>query len=880
MTARQSLKRGGLLVRVAVAIATVCLSSAALCASGDVDPAIRKPTHIPAQPLGRALQALAKERGFQVVYVSDEVDTRTTHGASGDLTVDQALTQLLEGTGLTYHRTGDGGVSIVPVGSGGAAPSGTAPEPPKPEGPPVLAGVDARVLPPSAVAEVVVTAQKRPERLQDIPVAVSVINNAFLAQNHISSIGQIQQISPSVSFTDSANTRGDGLSIRGIGTLNFSDGVEPSVATVVDGVVIGRSAATFFDFNDIERIEILRGPQGTLFGKNSSAGVVNIITARPDLQALEVEGSVSYGQLNEVKVKGSASLPLVQDALALRVTSFYDRIDGLVHNLYNGDDLNGNDSYGARAKLLFKPSEAFDAYFIADYAKSDGECCVSTARSILPTTRYFGSTGPLRTELLSAIVPGDDNLNARFDGRTFGDQDTEGVSLEMNAHLGDYNLTSISAYRRFHDIDNNDTDTVPVNILNLNDANQYQHQFSEELRLTSPAGQMFEYVAGAYFFAQTVTTRTDIAGTLGQVLPPGVLLGNSVDRAIRTRNAAVFGQGTLHLGEHLRLIGGARQTHEQLAARFLRTVPSNYSAVVPGTGGPPLNDPSLTASDNNFSYKTALQYDFTPDFMLYASYTRGYKGKAINLVNGLSQTVIRSGHAVLAPEIPKSYEVGMRSRWLDRRLILNLTAFWTNFNNFQSQSYDAALVAFTLANAGNLRSRGLEGEATYAAFRGLNLATSVVFTANNVDDYVIPCYPGQTAAQGCLKGQENVSGARLVNSPRWAFTTSGDYTHELGLGSYAGFVSATYTYRSRVNFTFNDPHDVQSGYGVLNLNLGVETGDHRFKISVFARNALDKHYALVIASTPYDSSAAGSGYNGLLTADSRRIIGIELAASL
>jgi len=177
--------------------------------------------------------------------------------------------------------------------------------------------------------------------------------------------------------------------------------------------------------------------------------------------------------------------------------------------------------------------------------------------------------------------------------------------------------------------------------------------------------------------------------------------------------------------------------------------------------------------------------------MLYASYTRGYKGKAINLVNGLSQTVIRSGHAVLAPEIPKSYEVGMRSRWLDRRLILNLTAFWTNFNNFQSQSYDAALVAFTLANAGNLRSRGLEGEATYAAFRGLNLATSVVFTANNVDDYVIPCYPGQTAAQGCLKGQENVSGARLVNSPRWAFTTSGDYTHELGLGSYAGFVSAT-----------------------------------------------------------------------------------------
>jgi iron complex outermembrane receptor protein len=894
-------------MRVAVAIAVVCLSSVGLCAGADVDAAIRKPTNIPAQPLGQALQTLAKDRGFQVVYVSDEVDARTTHGASGDLTIDQALTQILDGTGLTYQRSGDGGVSIVPVGPGAAA-ADKAREQSKAMGNDSsgdnvkagrsfwdrfrLAQVDQGQTSGGvgsgavgtdnspAVEEVVVTAQKRPERLQDIPVAVSVINNVALAQNHISSIGQIQQISPSVSFTDSANTRGDGLSIRGIGTLNFSDGVEPSVSTVVDGVVIGRSAAAFFDFNDIERIEILRGPQGTLFGKNSSAGVVNIVTARPDLHAVEADGSISYGQLNELKVKGSASVPLIQDTLALRVTSFYDSVDGLVHNLYNGNDLNGNDSYGARAKLLFKPSEVFDAYFIADYAKSDGECCVSTARSIWPTTRYFGPTGPLRTELLSGIVPGSYNLNTRFDGRTFDDQDTAGVSLEMNAHLGNYNLTSISAYRQFHDIDNNDTDNVPVNILNLNDANQYQHQFSEELRLTSPADQVFEYVVGAYFFDQTVATRTDISGTLGQVLPSGVLPGNYIDRAIQTKNGSLFGQGTLHLGEHLRLIGGARQTHEQLDARFLRTVPSVYSGPVPGLGGPPLNDPSLTASDNNFSYKAGLQYDFTPDFMVYASYTRGYKGKAINLINGLSQSLINSGHAVLNPEIPKSYEVGARTSWLDRRLILNLTGFWTNFNDFQSQSYDPTLLTFTLANAGNLRSRGIEGEATYTPFRGLNLATSVVFTDNNVDDYVVSCYAGQTAAQGCIKGQDNVSGARLVNSPKWAFTLSGDYTHGLGFRDYDGFISATYTYRSWVNFSFNDPHDIQPGYGVLNLNLGVETGDRRYKVFVFAKNALDKHYALTIGSTAYDSSAAGSGYSGLLTEDSRRIVGIEFDASL
>src|SRR5581483_7493507 len=196
------------------------------------------------------------------------------------------------------------------------------------------------------------------------------------------------------------------LSVRGIGTLNFSDGVEPSVSTVVDGVVIGRSAGSFFDFNDIDRIEILRGPQGTLFGKNSSAGAINIVTARPSLDKFELNGAASYATLDEKRVRASVSAPLSPGRLGVRVSGYFTDGDGPIDNDFTGQTVNDRHQWGLRSKLLFAAAERFQLLAIADYSKVDRNCCVATLRSSLPTTQYFGPTGPLRSSLLGAIVPG------------------------------------------------------------------------------------------------------------------------------------------------------------------------------------------------------------------------------------------------------------------------------------------------------------------------------------------------------------------------------------------------------------------------------------------------------------------------------------------
>ena len=274
-----------------------------------------------------------------------------------------------------------GGALAVALGSASAAMAQTA----------VVDGAGETTL-----GELVVTAQKRSERLQDVPVSVNVVSADALADSHISGLEQLQQLSPSLTFTPSANTRGQGLSVRGIGTLNFSDGVEPTVSVVLDGVVIGRSAGSFFDFNDVERIEVLRGPQGMLFGKNAAAGVINIVTARPNLTEMEGDASISYASFNEVRAKGSISMPIKSGELAARISGFYNESDGIITNVFDGRKYNRLNSYGVRGKIAWSPSDTFDLYATIDYTSADQDCCVGTVRSILPTTRYFGPTGPTR----------------------------------------------------------------------------------------------------------------------------------------------------------------------------------------------------------------------------------------------------------------------------------------------------------------------------------------------------------------------------------------------------------------------------------------------------------------------------------------------------
>ena len=727
----------------------------------------------------------------------------------------------------------------------------------------------------TTLGELVVTAQKRSERLQDVPVSVNVVSSEALADSHISGLEQLQQLSPSLTFTPAPNTRGQGLSVRGIGTFNFSDGVEPTVSVVLDGVVIGRSAGSFFDFNDVERIEVLRGPQGMLFGKNAAAGVINIVTARPDLFESEGDASLSYASFDEVRAKGSISVPIKSGELAARVSGFYNQSEGVITNVFNGQKYNGLNSYGVRGKVLWSPDDTFDLYATIDYTRADQDCCVGTVRSILPTTRYFGPTGPTRASLFNGVDVGPYSREANFDGKTFNDQSTWGTSVEMTKELGDFTLTSITAYRAFEVEDNNDSDGGPLALLNINSAHQKQDQFTQELRISSPTGQRFEYVAGLFYFDQDVGTTTQVRGNFGQVLPAGAYLENFIDRAISTRNYAAFGQATFNVTDQLRLIGGLRYTNERLDARFRRIVPAGALAGVPGLGGPALNAPDLDAKDDDLSYKAGAQYRFDDDFMVYGTYSRGYKGQAINLLNNLSAATVTSGQYVLEPETVRSYEIGLRSTPFDRRLTFNLTFFHTEFLNFQAQTFDASTTSFALSNAGKLRSRGGELETQYSPIRALQFTGAVAYADTRVEDFSPACYPGQTAALGCVGGRQDVTGSGLPNAPMWSYTLGARYNRELENAPFDLNADLSYSYRSSVFFTYGDPNAVQPGYGLLNLNLGLESKDGRYGLTAFARNLLDEQFVTGIVPGFLDTNASGAGYTQTLSQEAFRRFGLE-----
>lgn len=723
--------------------------------------------------------------------------------------------------------------------------------------------------------DIVVTAQKREEKLHDVPVSVSVLSAATIDNNQIKGIDQLQQISPSISFTSSANTRGDGISIRGIGTLNFSDGVEPSVSTVVDGVVIGRSAASLFDFNDVSRIEVLRGPQGTLFGKNASAGVLNIVTQRPDLTRNSFDGSVSYGSYNDLRLRASSSIVLDPGRLALRVSTFRTTADGIITNLYNGNDLNNANSWGVRGKLLFQPKENFSIYVIGDYSRSQAECCVSTVRSALSSTRYFGGAGPSRLDLLAGQSLGPDNRDVSLDGASFDHQDTGGGSVEMNWDVGGPTVTSITAYRKFKDYDNNDTDGVPINVFNVNNARQHQRQFTQELRLSSPAGYRFEYVAGFYYFQQRVASQTQIAGGGLSLLPAGQFVGNQVNRAVNTKSMALFGQATWHLTDRFSLIGGGRFTADDIQANFRRTLLPGAVTYAVGLGGPAYTSPPLTANGTNFSYRAGAQYKLSSSITAYATATRGYKSRAINMINNLSAAIVTSGQSVLKPEISYNYEGGLRTSLWNHKVTLNGTGYYETVKDFQTSNYNAVVNSFTLANAGKLISRGAEIEATLRPAKGLSFSTNLAYTDTEVRDLLIACNAGQTAAHGCINARQDVSGSRLTNAPKWAFTVAGGYEGPIGSLPFDGIANVSYTYRSSVFFAYRDPNTVQPAYGLLNGSIGVETPDHRYSLTAYARNIANKHFATMIAAAFLDSNATGAGYTQMLNTDSVRTVGVK-----
>ena len=748
----------------------------------------------------------------------------------------------------------------------------------------------------TAPADIVVTAQKREERLQDVPVAVSVVSGDAIAAQGRQNLEGAQYLVPALNFVKSGTALNQALFLRGIGTTTFSIAVEPSVSTVLDGVVLSRAAEAFTDLVDIERIEVLRGPQGTLFGKNASAGVINIVSRRPgDTIGGTVEGGFFFEGGKQYRVRGALDLPL-GERLRTRTTAFYDKYDGNVFNIAPSVNrrVNGFEHYGIRSLIEADISDAVSLTLIGDYTRNKDDCCadiiggaprfpaISTTPGVTP-----GAVNSAALALIQTVLPtlrGDETRTINQNLVTRSLVTGYGFSAQFDAEVSDQTVTSITAYRNFANNEIRDGDFYPQPFIGAPQSHdtgpQTGYTFSQELRLTSPGKQFFDYVLGAYY-SRTFTRRifqrdnTICAAAAGAVLPAGVLTPctsplaapsttafGRADFGAVAKNFALFAQGTLNVAPRFRLIGGLRFTVDQLDTFFSRvTSPGNGasnppfdqgvfdSRTSPASNGNPLASNGVPfrnkATSDNLSGKAGAQFDISGNSTAYASFTRGYKGPAFNLFFNLQPT----GTNVIEAETSDSYEVGLKNTLLDGRLTINLAGYYAKYSNFQANNPDTLVIngvtttigRFT--NAGTVSTRGGEIDVSFRPVRDLTISGGAAYTDARVDQFKVPA----------IRTPNDLipNGTRLAFAPKWKASGGIDYRVRTG-GAIDFAVGAQGSYQSsQLSLFVPDPVQratgVIGGYGLVNLSASVLDSEDRYRVTFQVRNVFDQSFAAAIA---------------------------------
>jgi iron complex outermembrane receptor protein len=697
--------------------------------------------------------------------------------------------------------------------------------------------------------EIIVTAQKREERLQDVPISISVVSPEQLAAFGMNEATDLQYVVPGLTLINASSTRNSGFFVRGIGTSSFSsESIEGSTAFVVDGVVLGQSGASFADLPDIERIEVLRGPQGTLFGKNASAGVVNVTTRDP---GDEFEGKISGTWAwpgDDRRIAAYIGGPIA-DGVGFTLSGRINKRDGYVKNLADDRVFNGRDEWGVRGKLKLEPANGLSLMVTGDYYKRDAACCIWTLRDIPGIPSVSESLS-----LIAGIEPGRDNLEQNIGGDLFSKNEIYGTALQADYAMGDYTLTSITAWRGYRSFDNNDADSSPIDLLDVNYGRFHQRQFTQELRLASPVGGTVDYVVGLFYFDAKVYSRSV------QRFPtlPFPFFNKQVYNRARTRNAAIFGQANIHLTDDLRLIAGGRLLREKAEASKDRL---DFALNLTSTA-------EASKSDTAVVWRGGVQYDFTDDIMAFATVTRGYKGGGYDTNIGLGSL------PDVKPERPTNIEIGLRTAFPDAGLIFNVTAFHTKVAGYQASARDAGPPPITRILNGEAKTQGIEADFAWhpLATTDWSLYGSASYTDGQWGDFAnAPCYSGQTAAEGCVGEVQDLTGARLPWSSKFSGNIATNFTQPLG-GDLKLVFDLGLNYRSSQIIAFpNDPRALQKGFALVNASVAIAGGE-AWRVSLFGKNLTDKRYSIVDFTTPLGSTGS---YSQFIPYEAQRVIGLS-----
>ncbi|HWU02853.1 MAG TPA: TonB-dependent receptor, partial [Novosphingobium sp.] len=610
-----------------------------------------------------------------------------------------------------------------------------------------------------APGDIVVTAQKRAERLQDVPLAVSAVGADMLAKRQINDTNSLVAAVPSLTFQQGANPTNTTFRIRGIGTALFGQGVESSVSTVVDGVVAARQAQGFSDLVDVERVEVLRGPQGTLFGKNASAGVVSVTTARPS-KVLTANAEATIAQYGEYRLKGSVSGPITENVRA-RLSGFYNDVRGITRNVATNQWVNGSKSWGVRGKVDWDVTSNFNLLFSGEYRKTDSDCCAST---------LIAAQTPALLQVMGAVTPSRTNRSISEDTNTYANSSAQTYSMTGTLDLDKVTITSITAYQKYNLAVNQPIDRInAASPLYLGSGATYTYwnqnhgivdlsAFSQELRIANRDKGRLNYVAGFFYMGSEVNRPFDrrraqcTGGTLYQACPTANVVWQSASSVtdLRQKSYAAFAQLDYNLIAGLHAIGGLRVTHETGTNVGVRTAP-----IVAGDTVFPANastSGTVSASDTALTGKVGLQYEFSRRAQVYASYTRGYKGRGYDMeisANFANQTVLQ-------PEYVNAYELGFKGSTADHRYSIAAALFLADYSNLQVQANrsdpSTGVIQFVSTNAGTSQAKGVEIEATARPIDPLTINFALTYTKSTVNIDGLNCPLQLQAAAAVASG--------------------------------------------------------------------------------------------------------------------------------
>jgi len=729
---------------------------------------------IPANTLHAALEQFSRQSGVDLVYSPEQIASRPTPAVAGDLSPSAALDRLLTGSGLRYRFTGSNTVVIVPelrqASYQDGPPGGGQPSP-------------QLRAPADTDDELIVTAERRAANVQRVPITISTFNSEALEAQGIDNTADLQLRTPG--FLMSSNVVFGQPYLRGIGNSTLTIGSDSSVALHVDGVYMTRPAAAFQELFDVERVEVLKGPQGTLYGRNATGGVINIITAAPS-DEFTARGELTLGNYNRVTAGGTISGPL-GDSVSGRLTVMTSERDGYVDNLFDGSQLESENYDAVRAVLRFEPTENLTITLAGDSLSER-------------STRGHG----LRSEITGAgsagytVPPEPHDVRKNYPART--EVDMAGLSARVEWDLGNVRLTSLTA-QRHSDFD------LALDLDLSNNAHSYvdpetekSDTFTQEVSIASDGGGRVDWIAGLFYLNED-------AETLFNIFLPGV---NTRPNGFNETSAwAVFGQASIWATDTLRLTLGGRYSDETKEGRVITNFPA------------PTQTNVGEASWDAFTPRVSIDYFPSEDTMFYLSATRGFKSGGFNATaRGLPR---------FNPEYVWSYEAGVKTTMADGRLRTNFSVFHYDYEDLQVR----ALVS-GVTNAAAASVDGAEFELLYRPTDQTTFNLGVAYI-----DATFENFPTTNPDVG--PAPINLSGNRLPRAPEFQIVAG--VQHEFDLGPGALTLRGDWQYQSETFFDeFNDPTRSQDGFSTLAARAAYSPHEANWSLALWGRNLTDEDY--------------------------------------